>query len=187
MGRSAGLTPEQVVAAGADLADEVGLQALTLAQVAARLGVKLPSLYNHVEGLAGLRRGVAALAIRDLTAAITRAAVGLSRDEAVLAVAKAYRAFVLAHPGRYAATVRAPDPADHELQALSRGPVEVVAAVLAPYGLAADDAIHAVRGLRSLCHGFATIEAAGGFGLALDRDESFRRLVTAYCAGLAAG
>lgn len=186
MGRSAGLTREHVVTVAANLADEGGLQALTLAQVAAHLGVKLPSLYNHVAGLPGLQRALAALAIRDLTAAVTRAAVGLARDEAVLAVARAYRAYVLAHPGRYAATVRAPDPADVELQALSRELVGVVAAVLAPYGLTDDNAIHAVRGLRSLCHGFASLEAAGGFGLALDRDESFRRLVAAYCAGLIA-
>lgn len=184
MARSVGLTREGVVAAAAELADEGGLQALTLAQVAARLGVRLPSLYNHVEGLPGLRRAIAALAIGELTAAITRAAVGRAGDEAVMAVAGAYRAYVLAHPGRYAATVPAPDPEDAELLALSRGPVEVVAAVLAPYGLADDDAIHAVRGLRSLAHGFASLEAAGGFGLALDRDESFRRLVAAYVAGL---
>lgn len=187
MARSVGLTREGVVAAAAALADEGGLQALTLAQLAARVGVRLPSLYNHVEGLPGLRRAIAALAIGELTAAITRAAVGRAGDEAVMAVAQAYRAYVLAHPGRYAATVPAPDPADAELIALSRGPVEVVAAVLAPYGLADDDAVHAVRGLRSLAHGFASIEAAGGFGLALDRDESFRRLVAAYVAGLRRG
>lgn len=184
MGRSAGLTRAQVVRVAADVADEVGLPALTLARVATHLGVKLPSLYNHVDGLPGLQRDIAALAIGELTTVITRAAVGLARDDAVLAVAWAYRAYVLAHPGRYATIVRAPDPADAELQTLSRGLVEVVAAVLAPYGLADDDAIHAVRGLRSLCHGFASIEAAGGFGLALDRDESFRRLVATYCVGL---
>jgi AcrR family transcriptional regulator len=184
MARSTGLTRAHVIAVAANLADEVGLAALTLAQVATRVGVKLPSLYNHVDGLPGLQRDIATLAVGELTTVITRAAVGLARDEAVQAVARAYRAYVLAHPGRYAATVRAPNPADSELVARSRGLVEVVAAVLAPYGLADDDAIHAVRGLRSLCHGFASLEAAGGFGLALDRDESFRRLVTAYCVGL---
>lgn len=44
--------------------------------------------------------------------------------------------------------------------------------------------IHAVRGLRSIVHGFATLEAGGGFGMPLDRDESFLRLLRAYLAGL---
>lgn len=186
MARSVGLTREQVVAVAAELADEHGLAALTLAQVAARLGVRLPSLYNHVDGLPGLLRDLAALAVCELGERLARSAIGRAGDDALLAVARAYRAYVLAHPGRYAATVRAPAPHDARLQQLSRAVVEVVVAVLAPYELADDDAIHAVRGIRSIAHGFATLEAAGGFGLPLDRDESFERLVRAYIAGLRA-
>lgn len=184
MARSVGLTREGVVLAAAELADRVGLPQLTLAQVAAHLGVKLPSLYNHVDGLAGLQRDIGLLALTELTAALTGATIGKARTDAVHALAAAYRAYVLAHPGRYAATVRAPHPGDAERQAASRALVAVVVAVLAPFGLSDDDAIHAVRGLRSLAHGFADLEASGGFGLALDRDESFRRLVEAYLAGL---
>ena len=40
-----------------------------------------------------------------------------------------------------------------------------------------------MRILRSLVHGFASLEIAGGFGLALDVEESFRRLVAMYIAG----
>lgn len=42
----------------------------------------------------------------------------------------------------------------------------------------------AVRGLRSIAHGFATLELAGGFGLPFDPDESFLRLLQAYLVGL---
>lgn len=35
-------------------------------------------------------------------------------------------------------------------------------------------------------HGFTTLELTGGFGLALDRDESFLRLLRTYVAGLGA-
>ena len=52
-------------------------------------------------------------------------------------------------------------------------------------GLEGDELIHAVRALRSAVHGFAAIEAAGGFGLAVDPDASFRRLVGALAAGIA--
>lgn len=184
MGRSAGVTRERVVLAAAELADAGGLETLTLAQVAAQLGVKLPSLYNHVDGLPGLRRALAALGGRELAERLRDAAVGKAGDQAVIALADAYRAYVLAHPGRYAASVRAPAGDDEELQAIARSIIGVVVAVLGPYGLHDDDAIHAVRGLRSIIHGFATLEQAGGFGLDLDRDESFRRLLRAYLAGL---
>jgi AcrR family transcriptional regulator len=186
MARSIGIDHAQVVAAAADLADAQGLDALTLAQVAARLGVRLPSLYNHVDGMAGVRRALALLAVRELAERLTSATIGRSEDQAVLALAQAYRAYVCAHPGRYAASVRAPSGEDRDLIEASTRVVSIVLAVLAPYGLSDDDAIHAVRGLRSITHGFATIESAGGFGLALDRDESFRQLVSAYIRGLRA-
>ena len=186
MARSVGINRAQVVAVAAELADAEGLDQLTLAKVAARLQVKLPSLYNHVDGLAGLYRELALLGTRRLDEAIVRAAVGKSGDDAVIAVGQAYRAFVLERPGLYATTVRAPAPEDLEHQALARAAVETVTAVLAPYNLGDESVIHAVRGLRALAHGFATIEQAGGFGLALDRDESFGRLLRAYIAGLRA-
>ena len=59
--------------------------------------------------------------------------------------------------------------------------------VLAPYGLHDDDALHAVRGIRSLLHGFTMLEIVGGFGLPLELDESFRRLVEMFIEELEHG
>jgi AcrR family transcriptional regulator len=186
LARSIGLTRERVLTVAAELADKHGLDQLALAHVAAQLGVRLPSLYNHVNGLPGLRRELALLGVRESLATVSRAAIGKAGDEAVMAVMQAYRRFVLARPGLYAATVQAPAPADTELQQASQPFLDVIVAVLAPYGLDEQSAIHAVRGLRAIVHGFATLELAGGFGLPLDRNESFDRLVQAYVTGLRA-
>ena len=186
MARSVGIDRARVITVAAELADAVGLDQLTLAAVAARLEVKLPSLYNHVDGLPGLRHALALFGLRQLLERMRRAAIGKAEDVAVLAVGQAYRAYVLEHPGVYAATVRAPAPDDLELQQAGQAIIEVVLAVLEPYSLDEEAAIHAVRGLRSIVHGFATLELAGGFGLALDRDESFERLLRAFIAGLRA-
>jgi hypothetical protein len=56
--------------------------------------------------------------------------------------------------------------------------------VLASYGLRGDDALHAVRRLRSVVHGFATLESAGGFGIPLEVDESFERLPRIFVDGV---
>jgi AcrR family transcriptional regulator len=180
-----GLDRAAVVAAAADLADEVGLAGLTLAGVAARLGVRSPSLFNHVPGgLDGLRRELALLGLRELTARLGRAAVGKAGGEAVRAVADAFRAFGRARPGVYAATLRAVAADDPELQQAGRELVELALAVLAAYRLPPEDALHAVRGLRAIVHGFVGLEAAGGFGLPLDLDTSFHRLVDAFISAL---
>ncbi len=73
---------------------------------------------------------------------------------------------------------------DPELQAVEREVIGVVLDVLSSYGLRGDDALHAARGLRSVVHGFATLESAGGFGIPLEVDESFRRLIRTFVGGL---
>jgi AcrR family transcriptional regulator len=184
MARRVGLSRAQVIETAAILADQNGLDQLTLAQVATTLGVKLPSLYNHVDGLPALRRELALYGLRLLRDTLGRAAIGKAGDAAVLALLGAYRSFVLQRPGLYAATVRAPAPDDQEHQGLAAATLEVMSLILVPYNLGPDDLLHVARALRAIAHGFATIEATGGFGLALDRDSSFERLVRAYLAGL---
>ena len=52
----AGLNTDRVVAEAMELADEAGLDQLTLAALAVRLGVRQPSLYKHVASLDALQR-----------------------------------------------------------------------------------------------------------------------------------
>lgn len=187
MTRRAGLDVEAVVEAAGRLADAEGLESLTLAGLAEQLGIRTPSLYNHVAGLPGLHRELALRGTRELTARLARAAIGKSRADAVMAMADAFRAFIKEHPGLYAATVRSAgtmQPVDAELAAASQEAVEVVLAALASYGFSGAEALHAVRALRSVVHGFATLELAGGFGIPLDTDESFQRLVGMLIEGL---
>jgi len=180
----AGLSTAAVVAAAADIADAEGLDRLTLARVAAAAGVRTPSLYNHVESLDDVRRRVALLALRDLADALRDAAVGRAGDDALVAMADAYRAYARRHPGRYAATQRAPAEGDEEMRAAAKGAVDVVLAILRGYGLEGDDAIHAARAVRSALHGFVALETGGGFGIPVDLDESYARMVRALARGL---
>lgn len=175
---------QRVVQTAIELANQNGFEAVTLASVAAQLGIRIPSLYNHVSGLPGLRREMALWGLNQLGDQLRRTAVGKSGDEAVISIAHAYRAFAHAHPGIYAATLRAAPPDDTEWAAVGQEILDILIAVLQPYGLSQDDTLHAIRALRSILHGFVGLETAGGFGMALDRDESFRQLVAILMNGL---
>jgi len=173
-----GLTPERVVAAAGDLADA---GTLTLATLAEHLGVRVPSLYKHVDGLADLHRRLAAAGLADLTERLGAATIGRSGRDALHACATAWREYAREHPGRYAAVQRATnDPAAERLGAL-------VYAVLRGYGLTGDATVHATRAVRSALHGFCVLEAGGGFGLPQDVDTSFESLIALLDAGLTAG
>ena len=184
----AGLTPAVVADTAALLADEAGWEQLTLAAVATRLGVRQPSLYKHVASLAALRRAVSLLAVTELGERLVRAVAGRSGSDALRHLADAYRTYAHAHPGRYAASVVAPAPGDERHAQVGEAIIATLAAVLRSYrigdGPSDESVLHAIRALRAMLHGFVALEAAGGFALALDLDESYRRLVDGLDAAL---
>lgn len=180
----AGLDAESVVDAAAQLADSEGLDKLTLAGLADRLGVRAPSLYAHVDGLADLRARIGARAVAQMTAEVTAAAAGRAGRDALQAVADVYRHFARAHPGMYAAMQQVPDDPDSDAAAGARRLVEVFAAVLRGYGLEGDDAIHGVRLVRSTLHGFVTLENEQGFRMPISLEETYRRLIAMLDRGL---
>lgn len=119
----AGLDTETVVKAAADLVNVEGLEALTLTRLADRLGVQTPSLYNHVNGLPGLRSELALMNARLLGASLGDAAIGKSGPQAIREVAQAYRAYIKENPGLYMAGLRASrtqEPVNPELQSRGR-------------------------------------------------------------------
>jgi AcrR family transcriptional regulator len=184
MAKRVGIDRDAVVRAAAKIADDEGWDALTLARVATKLRVRSPSLYNHVGGLEALRRELKLLVMHELNTALTRATIGKSRDDAVRALAAAYRAFVKRHPGTYAATMVAAPKNDPAVEAAAGHIVETLLSVLSGYGLDRREGIHAIRAMRSAVHGFAALEIAGGFGIPLDVDKSFDWLVSSLLKGL---
>lgn len=180
------LTPESVLQTAADLANEAGsLDAVTLNRLAEALDIKVPSLYNHVDGLTGLRRDLTLLALRDLLRRLRQSVRGATGREALLIVSHAYRDFAQANPGLYPLALAAPPPGDQALVEMAEDLVSLLQLLMASYGLQGEEAIHAIRGLRSVVHGFVSLEQAGGFGMAVSLDDSYQRLLEIFLDGIA--
>jgi AcrR family transcriptional regulator len=179
-----GLDLKTRLQAAVELAVEQGLEAVTLASLALKLGIRSPSLYNHVSGLQGLRSKLAVHGLEQLHARLVRACVGKSGDDAVRAFAETYMAFAKTHPGLYEATLHVAGAEDHELGKAAGEIVDLILSVMQAYKLEGDTAIHIVRGFRSLLHGFASLEQKGGFGIPLDLDVSVRLAIDTFLAGI---
>jgi len=184
---SSRLDKQAVVQAAADLVNAEGMASLTLRRLAEELGIQPPSLYNHVDGLPGLQRELAVMNARLLADRLNEAAIGKSSTQLFQDVAQAFRAHVKEYPGLYLSTLRASGnqaARDEDLVREEERALKIGLAVMASLGLQGEEALHALRAFRSMVHGFATLEVAGGFGLPQDCDESFRRLVQALTVGL---
>ncbi len=174
----ANLNRDVILEAAAALADRIGYDQLSMAAIAHQFGVRVPSLYKHVPSLPAVRCELAAQALGELAMAM-RAAASAHEDcpAALLELAHAYRRYAQAHPGLYSAIVRAPDPSDAAIAARSAEVLQVVYGVLAQYGRPQEEMVHDVRTLRAALHGFVSLEAGGGFGMPVDIDQSFVRMV----------
>jgi AcrR family transcriptional regulator len=176
-----------VVQAAVEILNSEGVPALTLSHLAEKLGIQTPSLYNHVDGLSGLQQDLTVLNARLLADCFSEAAIGKSGPELFMDVSQAFRNYVKENPGLYMSTLRSSATQQEQNPSLvheEERTMKVGLAVMASLGLQGEDAIHGLRAFRSMVHGFATLEVAGGFGLPQDCDESFRRLVSALVAGL---
>ncbi|GAB2672400.1 TetR-like C-terminal domain-containing protein [Saccharopolyspora gloriosae] len=178
----AGLTTERLTRAGAELADEVGFDQVTVSELARRFDVKVASLYSHVKSSPDLKTNIALLALEELADRVAAALAGRAGKDALAAFADAYRDYAREHPGRYAA---ARLPLDHETAAASAGVrhAQMTRAILRGYDLDGDDQTHAVRLLGSVFHGYVSLESSGGFShSAPASEETWTRIVDALDA-----
>ena len=187
MGSKRGIEVDQIVDTAERIADESGIDQVTLAGVASTLGIKSPSLYNHIDGLDHLHRLLTKRAARRLGAVLRAAANEDAGAVAIVSLARAYRSFATAHPGLYAASqraVRVEDDADTAAEMAAV--VSVVADPLVDMGVEPDAVVDSVRTIRALLHGFIVLEQGGGFGLPDDVDASFEAALGLLLAGIAA-
>jgi AcrR family transcriptional regulator len=180
-----GLTRSQIVEEAAQLADEVGLEQVSFATLAKRLGVSAPALYKHIDGLDQLNRDLTILGLTELWLRVREAATGMSGRDALFAVARTYRQYAHERPGLVGVVLRAPDPSDDEHEAVTVAALSTLQQVFSGYRLSADDTVHAIRALRVIMHGFVSLETAGGFGLSQSLDETYDRLIDALDSSLA--
>ncbi|WP_433213418.1 TetR/AcrR family transcriptional regulator [Microtetraspora malaysiensis] len=168
-----GLTTERLTQAGADLADEVGFEHVTVSALARRFDVKVASLYSHLKSSQDLKTKIALLALEELADRAADALAGRSGKDALTAFANVYRDYAREHPGRYAAARLKLDP---ETAAASAGVrhAQMTRAILRGYDLTEPGQTHAVRMLGSVFHGYVSLELAGGFShTAVDSQDSW--------------
>ncbi|PKV83612.1 TetR/AcrR family transcriptional regulator [Streptomyces sp. TLI_146] len=181
MGR-VGLSTERLTRAGAELADEVGFEQVTVSALARQFDVKVASLYSHVKNSQDLKTRIALLALEELADRGADALAGRAGKDALAALANVYRDYAREHPGRYAAAQLRLTP---EAAAASAGGrhAQMIRAILRGYDLSEPDQTHAVRLLGSVFHGYITLELGGGFShSAPDTQQTWTRILDALDA-----
>jgi len=183
-GRTTKLSRDAIVNAALTFLDREGWDALTINALAMQLGTKGPSLYNHVQSLEDLRRTVRMRVVGDIIDMLNTVGQGRTRDDAVTAMASAYRSYAHHHPGRYSAFTRMPLGGDDpEFTDATRAAAAPVISVLASYGLDGDNAFYAALEFWSAMHGFVLLEMTGAMN-GIDTDAVFVDMVMRLATGM---
>ncbi|MBA4535990.1 WHG domain-containing protein [Bacillus aquiflavi] len=174
---------QNIIQTAAEIADKEGIEAVTMAYLAKRLAIRPPSLYNHIDGITELREKLAVYGLKKLYDKLAVATIGKAKDEAIYAFANAYLSFSRSHPGLYELTLSANLENEEHILAGNKI-IDLILKVLNGYHLEKETALHAVRGLRSILHGFSSLEQKGGFKLALDLNHSLHLLIDSFILGI---
>lgn len=158
----ANLSPERLVAAGAQLADTAGLEQLSLSALARQFGVQPASLYSHLASRDELIAGVHRFALGELAQRVSGAVAGRAGRDALIGLADAHRDYAQERPGAWEALLRPASP-ETARSAEAAQLSTLTLAVLRGYGIEDDSLVDAARFVGATINGF----------LSLSRSESF--------------
>jgi AcrR family transcriptional regulator len=176
---------DAIIEAARTLLEEGGLDAVVMAAVAERVGVRGPSLYKHVADRSALIRAVGDCVTTDLRATLERAMSTGDPAADLRALALAYRAFVQANPNGYGLLFAHLEPdLQPDTTAVADLGRPIVAAVARLTGDQGPTALEAGRTLVAWAHGFVTMELAGGFRLGGDLDAAYATGIELILAGI---
>ncbi len=176
------LDPDQVLAAAERLVAAQGWENLTMAALAADLGVRPPSLYRHVDSLDALRRELRSRMLVELSDAVRAAVMGKSGMDGLHALTGAYRDFAREHSERYLAQGTLTGDEDSRREGRRVG--EAGYAVLSSFGLSDEELPVSTAQLAALVHGFVSLELVQTIDWVADPDAAFHGLVEIFAAGL---
>ena len=180
--RRKGVTVDRIVDTAIDILSDRGEEALTTAEIARRLSISQPTLYSHIVSLDQIRELVAIRGVGELSERVREAVRGLVGDEALRAMAQAYRKFVRAAPALYMLQMKAPPtPA---FSAAGERAKQAVRDVLRARGLSEDQVLYVHSVVRASIHGFVDLEVKNALGDIDDADKSFSTYLRILAKGI---
>lgn len=95
------VSKELIIHTASDIADEMGLQQVSLKLVAQKLNIKTPSLYNHISSLDELLQEIAHNGMKSMNEEMKSSAIGKAGETSIKALGSTYLQYVVQHPGIY--------------------------------------------------------------------------------------
>lgn len=173
-----------VVRQAAHMANEIGIENLSLKTLAEQLGVKSPSLYNHVDGLDDLKRQIMLYGWKEMEDKIIQAVIGFTGYDAIRAICYAFHEYARENQGVFSAMLWYNKFENKETSEVTSKMFSVFFKVTKSLHISEDNCSHLVRMFRGFLEGFALLENHHAFGDALPIEDSFQLSVDILIEGM---
>lgn len=180
----AGLDKDIVVERAAQMANEVGLENITLKMIAKEFGIQTPSLYNHIKSLDDLKKSLMLYGWKQLESNLLLAVVGVSGYDALRAMCYAFYEYATSNPGVFNAMLWYNKFQDDETLNATKQLFTVLFKIMATLNIPEETINHLIRTFRGFLEGYALLENNGAFGNPISIKESFNLSVEVLLAGI---
>ena len=180
-----GISRETIIEKAMDIVSQSQEPELSMRELARQLNIKAPSLYNHIGSMDELLRCVSVCAAQRMRDELLSAMGDRQGDEAVYALANAYRTFARRYKGLYKMIMASSKIMDENGHPAAEAMVTPVIEAISHYSLTQEQVMHGQRVLRSIMHGFVSQEETGFFRYyPADVEVSYSRAICAFLCGL---
>ena len=180
-----GLTKELIINTAMTLVEEEGYNNLSMRNLAKRLDVKAASLYNHIKSTDDLNAEICVKIVDDFFQAQKVAMEGKSPQDAILALANAYRKLAREKQKFYDIVVMLPSAENAVLYEKRKNLFYIVMEAISKFNLTEEQKLFWQRNLRVTIHGFVSLENAGYFTIpGVHNDDTYHSAIMNIIHGL---
>lgn len=180
----AGLDESVIIKRAAELANEAGIEKVTLKLLAEDLQVKSPSLYNYVSGLDDLREKIMLYGWKQMEEKIIRSVIGVAGYDAVRAACHAFYKYATENPGIFNAMLWYNKFQDKNSMEATERLFDILFQIMAPLHISHENCNHLIRTFRGFLEGYALLVNHGAFGNPISIQESFELSLNVLIDGM---
>ena len=179
-----GLDKDIIIYRAAQLANNVGLDNITLKALANDLNIQPPSLYNHISGLDDLKKELMLYGWLQMEDQILEAVAGISGYNAIEVMCRTVFEYATTNPGVFNAMVWYNKFENDETNNATKKLFPVVLKVFSSLNISQEDSDHLVRTFRSFLEGFALLVNHNAFGNPISINDSFELSLKVLMSGM---
>ena len=179
-----GLDKNAVISRAAQLANDIGLDNITLKALANDLNIQPPSLYYHIGGLDDLKKELMIYGWHQMEEQIVEAVAGISGYDAIEVICREFVKYATENPGVFNAMLWYNKFENDKTNNATKKLFSVVFKVFSSLNISQEDSDHLMRTFRSFLEGFALLVNHNAFGNPISINDSLDLSLKVLMAGM---